>query len=113
MASKVGFMLFCHSVPNGSSLWLSVIAGVRKVFLFVVPLPIFIIVFVVIAIGKRGGVNDVLGEGQFRFIDLKVRYVLAIVGLSLFLFVVYTFTALTILVPRFLTIAAGLGGAIA
>ena len=38
---------------------------------------------------------------------------LAVVGLSLFLFVVETFTTFSTLVSRFLAIAAGLGGAIA
>jgi hypothetical protein len=57
--------------------------------------------------------NNVLGEHQFRLIDLKVRHVLAIVGLSLFLFVGETFPALTVLVTRFVAITAGLSGAIA
>jgi hypothetical protein len=87
-----------------------VILGSVVVFFIVRPYPFLITIVVV---GIRCDVDNVLGEHQCRLIDLKVRYVLAIVGVSRFLFVGDTFTTLTILVPRFLAIAAGLGGSIA
>ncbi len=80
-------------------------------FLFVLPLPIFIIFFVVIAVGIRGGVNDVLGEHQFRFINLKVSEVLTIVGLGCCL--LFLLGSLLVLVSNFVTVTAGVGGAIA
>jgi hypothetical protein len=80
-----------------------------------IPHPIFIIVFVVVAVGIRGGVNDVLREHQFRFINLKVSEVLTVVGLGccLLFFIVLPFSAITILVSNFVTVTAGVGGAIA
>ncbi len=69
-------------------LFVMVFVCVGRVFLFFVPFPSLIIVFIVAAVGIRCGVNDVVGEHQFRFINLEVSDMLAIVGLSLFLFVV-------------------------
>ena len=59
--------------PEGI-LFVVFIVCVGRVFLFVILYPIFIIVFVVVAVGIRirGGVNDVLRVHQFRFINLKV-----------------------------------------
>ncbi len=59
--------------------------------------------------------NNVLGGHHFRLIDLKVRHVLAIVGLGgcLLFFIVLPFSAITILVSNFVTVATGVAGAIA
>ena len=67
-----------------------------------------------VAIGNRGGVNDVLGEHHFCFINLKVSEVLTIVGLGsrLVFFIVLPFSAITILVSCFVTVTAGFGSAI-
>ena len=80
------------------------------VFLVFVLLPRFI--FVVCVVGERDGVDDVLCEHELCLVDLEGRHVLAVVGLSLFLFVVEKFTTFSALVSRFLAIAAGLSGAV-
>jgi hypothetical protein len=60
-------------------------------------------------------VDNVLREHQFRLIDLKVRRVLAIVGLGccLLFFIVLPFSAIPILVSNFVALATGVGGSIA
>jgi len=65
-----------------------VFIGIVALFRIVIPHPFLITIVFVYFIGI--GVDNVLREHQFRLIDLKVRHVLAIVGLSLrlFLFVV-------------------------
>ncbi len=81
-------------------------------FRIVIPYPFLINIFFA---GIRCYVNDVLGEHQFRLINLKVSEVLTIVGLGccLLFFIVLPLSAITILVSNFVTVATGVGGAIA
>ena len=94
-------------------LFVVVFVCVGRVFVFFVPFPSLIVVtFILAAVGIRCGIDDVLRKHQVRLIDLEVSHVLTIVGLNLLFFVVLTFATFTVLVSRFVAIAAGISGAI-